>query len=198
MKTLSLCSLLLLTLALAVAPASASVNMDFTGVTGGQSYQGVETYPYLFNVGSTSNVPLMCLSFHEEISGGETWLANEGTVTTSSSQSDQEAAWLFRQDLVGTPDPDINGAIWYLFEGAPPLTSGAQAFYDAAVAAYTAGFSNAELAGIVIYTAIPGTQTGDLGTPQNFMGVAPEPGTLVMFGSGIVGLAGLLRRKLIA
>ena len=55
--------------------------------------------------------------------------------------------------------------------------------------------------GTVYFTGglAPGAQTwfsleGAL-TPQNIT-ITPEPGTLVMFGSGIIGLAGMIRRKI--
>jgi len=71
----------------------------------------------------------------------------------------------------------------------------------------------------VLYAPVPGTQS-ELGTPQFFLGygdqtstintpdpyggtpttpadgVLPEPGTLGMMGTGLLGLAGILRRKL--
>jgi hypothetical protein len=43
----------------------------------------------------------------------------------------------------------------------------------------------------------PYADAGALGAEFNLEPAAtPEPGTLVMFGSGIVGLAGMLRRKI--
>ena len=48
----------------------------------------------------------------------------------------------------------------------------------------------------MLYTAIPGSESGNLGTAQNFLGTTPEPGTLALVGTGAIGLAGLLRRKL--
>jgi hypothetical protein len=50
----------------------------------------------------------------------------------------------------------------------------------------------------MLYSAIPGTESGNLGTAQDFMSSTPEPGTLALLGSGILGVAGLLRRKLLA
>jgi hypothetical protein len=42
-----------------------------------------------------------------------------------------------------------------------------------------------------------GTNTVAIGTMSIYTSSAvPEPGSLVMFGSGIIGLAGILRRKI--
>jgi hypothetical protein len=41
-----------------------------------------------------------------------------------------------------------------------------------------------------------GDSTGDFGGNMFLYTVVPEPGSLILFGSGIVGLAGLLRRRL--
>ena len=49
-------------------------------------------------------------------------------------------------------------------------------------------------------TLIPGTYTFTIPNDTIILDIGgssvPEPGTLVMFGSGIIGLAGVLRRKI--
>jgi hypothetical protein len=90
---------------------------------------------------------------------------------------------------------DMNAAVWWLFEGVPTRTPGAQALVTLAQSqSYTQG----EFADVMLYSAIPGTESGNLGTAQDFMSSTPEPGTLALLGSGILGVAGLLRRKLLA
>jgi len=89
----------------------------------------------------------------------------------------------------------VNAAAWWLFEGAPFLTPGAQALVALAQSqTYTQG----EFSNVMLFTAIPGTESGNLGTAQNFMSTTPEPGTLALLGSGVIGMAGILRRKLLA
>ncbi len=50
---------------------------------------------------------------------------------------------------------------------------------------------------MTLYTATPGTENNNLGTAQDFLSSTPEPGTIALMGSGAIGLAGLLRRKLL-
>ena len=81
----------------------------------------------------------------------------------------------------------------YIFEGAPVLTPGAQALVTLA---QNQTYSQGEFSGVMLYTAIPGSESGNMGVAQNFLGTTPEPGTLMMVGTGVIGLAGVLRRKL--
>jgi hypothetical protein len=51
-----------------------------------------------------------------------------------------------------------------------------------------------EFPDIYLYTAIPGTECGGPGTAQNVF-ATPEPVSLFLLGSGVLGLAGIIRRK---
>jgi PEP-CTERM motif len=57
-------------------------------------------------------------------------------------------------------------------------------------------YSKGEYSDVLLYTPIAGSESGTLGTPQTLLGSTPEPGTLALFGSGVIGLSGLLRRRL--
>jgi len=176
-------------------PALANANMSFSNA-GSNNYNGVPSYPYYLSVNGGPLRPMMCLGFNEHISGGETWQATAvsvGSLDLSTHLLDYEAAFLFQKAVHdGGADSDINAAIWYLFEGVPSLDTGALAFI---ALAQSQSYSQGEFSGIVLYTAIPGTESGALGTAQNFF-ATPEPGTVMLLGTGIVGIAGAFRWKL--
>ena len=44
---------------------------------------------------------------------------------------------------------------------------------------------------------IPSESFDIIGTCGYYCGAVPEPGSIVLFGSGILGVAGVLRRKLL-
>jgi len=182
---------------LAVPACAATVNLQFTGLPTGNNYSGIASYPYDLSVNGGPSQWMMCTSYNEHIEGWETWQANMvsvGSLDPTTNLLDYEAAFLFKMAVGdGGADGSINAAAWYLFEGVPTLTPEMQAWLTLAQSqTYTKG----EFANVLLYTAIPGSQSiQSLGTAQNFLSSTPEPGTLLLLGSGIIGLSGMLRRK---
>jgi len=87
--------------------------LTFTG-TGSNSVNGVYTYPYYFSVnGSATQETLMCLSYDNEITTGESWRVYDVAITTNS---EKESAWLYNDaGLNSTNDVNDNLAAWSLF-----------------------------------------------------------------------------------
>jgi hypothetical protein len=122
----------------------------------------------------------------------------------SKQQAYQEAAWLFSK-LSGTPSQDlavaINYAIWGLFSqdalnSSAYASSGAAAWKNLANTGITDATFLSSLGNYVVYTPIDRTQTNGWGLPQEYIGVSvPEPASLLMLSSGILGVFGLKRRK---
>lgn len=199
MKSLRLfCGAVVLMLGiLSLSAMAGNTQMQFNGLPTGNNYQGVASYPYDISVNGGPNQWMMCAGYNEHIEGGETWqatVASIGSLDPLTNPLDYQAAFLFQMAVADHGvNSDVNAAVWYLFEGVPSLTPGAQTLVSLAQSqTYTQG----EFADVLLYTAIPGTESGNLGTAQNFLGTTPEPGTLALFGSGMIGLAGMIRRKL--
>ena len=198
MKSLSILSIiaLLFVLALALPSAAAAANIQFTGLPTGNNYFGIASYPYDLTVNGGPNQWMMCVGYNEHITGGETWqatVASVGSLDVNTHLLDYEAAFLFEMAVADHgANSDLNAAAWWLFEGSPSLTAGAQSLVTLA---QSQSYQQGEFQDVVLYTAIPGTENNNLGTAQDFLGSTPEPGTLVLVGSGMIGMAGLLRRK---
>jgi len=174
------------------------VNMKFLGTSTNNQYSGVYTYPYDLKVNGGPTQWMMCIGYNEHISTGETWKANVfsvGSLNPSTYLLDYEAAFLFKMAVADHGShPEINAAAWWLLEGAPTsLNAPAQSLV---ALAQGQTYSSGQYSDVLLYKAIPGSQSGTLGTAQDFLGSTPEPGTLALFGSGILGLGGLLRRRM--
>jgi hypothetical protein len=168
-------------------PAFGSANMQFNGLPTGNNYWGVASYPYNLSVDGGANRWMMCIGYNEHIVNGETWKANVvnvGSLDPATHPLDYEAAFLFEMAVADKgAHSDVNAAIWYIFEGAPGLTPGAQSLVTLA---QSQTYSEGEFSDVLLYTAIPGTESGNMGVAQ------------MMVGTGVLGLAGALRRKLLS
>jgi hypothetical protein len=202
------------------AHADTIVTMELTGV-GSNSAGGFAAYPYYFSVnGGPGTTPLMCLGYYNGISQDESWsatveplsvMSTVATITGSPATSQtfaesvwQEAAWLYNDANVNPADNDNDQlAAWGLFSGASNVYGSDDAPTQAAIIAQLTLAQNfitanpyAELnSDFEIYVPLSGWPAGDE-VPQVFIGYgAPEPNSLILLGSGLLGLAGLIIRK---
>lgn len=159
-------------------------------------------YPYTVAVNGNLTA-MMCDDWIHGGEPGDQWQANFtnlGTGNLSLLRFNQlpsaltlykEAGWLLLQTEV-TPHSqwmDINFTVWHIFDPNVPLNGTywlSQAEQEAAN-----GFPGVNFSQVGIYTPVNQYDTNP-NHPQEFITIVPEPGTLLLLGSG---LAGLLARK---
>jgi PEP-CTERM motif len=159
-------------------------------------------YPYTVAVNGNLTA-MMCDDWIHGGEPGDQWQANFtnlGTGNLSLLRFNQlpsaltlykEAGWLLLQTEV-TPHSqwmDINFTVWHIFDPNVPLNGTywlSQAEQEAAN-----GFPGVNFSQVGIYTPVNQYDTNP-NHPQEFITIVPEPGTLLLLGSG---LAGLLARE---
>ena len=207
------CSLLSLNSLKVYADTTMTVKLVSTGNQISGSSPQVYVFPYYFSFnGSTDLTPLMCISYKNEITVGETWTAT--MVPVSGNEQYVEAAYI--EALAAAPGASANTiavAQWANWEFFDPeyttdglsanLPAGYQtqidAMLDEALKFAENNTKTTDYPYIDIFIPKYGWPAGD-GIPQYFVGdpypdPAPEPSSLILLGSGLLGLAGTLYRK---
>jgi hypothetical protein len=184
-----------------------SVTLTLEGTGGVASGPGY-VYPYYFSVnGSSTLTPLMCISFANDISFGESWTAN--IVPVAGNTAYEEAAYIFSPAYAaGASESTIIEAQWADWELFDPGAAGSvPSQYQSDVNSlikqaelFVQKNPNASLySHYQVYAPVDGSWPAGDGEPQFLIGdppdVAPEPSSLVLLGSGLLGLAFFLYRR---
>ena len=208
MKNINACAVLALTALcflstpiIAYADSVNSVTLTIENVGPGNQTDGYYTYPYNLSVnGSTSYTSMMCLSFNNEITLGESWTADVYSIPAADALIGNNdyayAAWLF--DDAETATVAISNedqlAAWGLFADNVPGSNNPQLTAAEATPEPSSFYTRFE-----ILIPVAGTQS-EGGLPQTFVQdppatITPEPNSLVLLGSGLLGCAGFVYRK---
>ncbi|MFN0121197.1 MAG: PEP-CTERM sorting domain-containing protein [Blastocatellia bacterium] len=168
-----------------------------------QNYNGAFVGPYTLTDAHGNVYAVWCKDF-SIFTPDEPWQVNGATTNGDLSGTRggaaqaplyQQAAWLINEAL-NANDPivrgDIQWAIWNIFDAGVGINDAAQAWIDRAVLSAPGSGLTALIFSPVNLTSGPQEYIGILTGPK---GEVPEPGTMILLGTGLAGLYARKRRK---
>ncbi len=211
----------LLILAVSGLADAETVKLKLVNVNPGYNDGHYYVYPYNFSINDSATLfAMLCDDFKDDVSVGEVWMANVFTLEEIFSGQGQmtpygglvadgdrvsaykEAAWLYEEleeHLDGSNAVSINHTIWSLFAPTPFAGDADVAGWHSAAGAATSGLSNQQavelFADVRFFTPIAGSQSGNLGRPQEFIASTsvPEASSIILLGTALIALC-MMRR----
>jgi hypothetical protein len=193
---------LILTALLLVGTPAYADTLTFTGSTANGEYG-----PYSMSLnGSTTTTPMICFSDKNWISGGESWTVqsyNINTITTlggtfaGTAPTYNELGYLANELFADPGNSNLQLAIWSVFGLSPPFAATPGSIQDVqdAINHVNLGYVTSDVFYIPSGSNLPlvnGT------TPQPFIMQVPEPSSLVLLSAGLLGVIGLLSKRVTA